>query len=57
LREVREARFERDLEIQANEIHIMERELQLKRTQHAVARELAERLERYRREGAISWLE
>jgi biotin carboxyl carrier protein len=57
LRDIREARFKRDLEIQANDIEITQRELGLKRTQHGVARELAERLERAHRDGMISWLE
>jgi biotin carboxyl carrier protein len=57
LREVREARFKQDLEIQGNDIEITQREIELKRTQYGVARELADRLERYHRDGAISWLE
>lgn len=57
LRDVRESRFQRDLEIQGNEIEITQREIELKRGQYAVARELAERMERYHREGMISWLE
>jgi HlyD family secretion protein len=57
LRDVREARFKRDLEIQGNEIEITQRELGLKRTQYGVARELADRLEKAHREGMISWLE
>jgi hemolysin D len=57
LREVREARFRRDLEIQGNDIEITQRELGFKRTQHAVARELVERMEQLHRQGSISWLE
>jgi HlyD family secretion protein len=57
LREVREARFKRDLEIQGNDIEITQRELGLKRTQYGVAKELADRLERAHRDGVISWLE
>jgi multidrug efflux pump subunit AcrA (membrane-fusion protein) len=57
LRDVREARFKRDLEIQSNDVDITQRELALKRTQHGVAKELAERMERVHREGVISWLE
>jgi multidrug efflux pump subunit AcrA (membrane-fusion protein) len=57
LRDVREARFERDLEIQANDVEITQRELGLKHTQYGVAKELADRLERAHREGVISWLE
>src|SRR5688500_15233281 len=57
LRDVREARFKRDLEIQGNDIEITQRELGLKRTQYGVAKELSERLEKAHREGIISWLE
>ena len=57
LRDVREARFKRDLEIQGNDVDITQRELALKRTQYGVARELSDRLERFHRDGAISWLE
>ena len=57
LRDVREARFRRDLEIQGNDIEITQRELGLKRTQFGVARELSDRLEKFHRDGAISWLE
>lgn len=57
LRDVREARFRRDLEIQGNDIEITQRELGLKRTQYGVAKELSDRLEKFHREGAISWLE
>jgi biotin carboxyl carrier protein len=57
LRDVREARFTRDVEIQGNDIDITRRELALKRTQHGVARELVERLARLHSQGGISWLE
>ena len=57
LRDVREARFRRDLEIQGNDIEITQRELGFKRTQYGVAKELSDRLEKFHREGAISWLE
>jgi biotin carboxyl carrier protein len=57
LRDVRAARFTRDLEIQSNDIEITRREIGLKQTQHGVARELADRMERVHREGVISWLE
>jgi len=57
LREIREARFQRDLEIQGNDMEITQREIELKRGQYAVARELANRMERAHREGTISWLE
>lgn len=57
LRDIRDARFTRDLEIQTNDIAITEREIELKRAQYAVARELADRMERQHRDGTISWLE
>jgi biotin carboxyl carrier protein len=57
LREVREARFRRDLEIQNNDVDITQRELGLKRTQYGVAKELSDRLEKFHKDGAISWLE
>jgi biotin carboxyl carrier protein len=57
LRDVREARFKRDLEIQGNDIEITQRELGLKRTQYVVAKELSDRLATAHREGMISWLE
>ena len=57
LRDVREARFARDIEIQNNDIEITQREIELKRGQYAVARELADRMERHHRDGTISWLE
>jgi biotin carboxyl carrier protein len=57
LYQVRESRFKRDLEIQGNDIEITQREIALKRTQHGVARELADRMERYHKDGTISWLE
>ncbi len=57
LREIREARFQRDLEIQGNDIEITQREIELKQGQYAIARELADRMERHHRDGTISWLE
>ena len=51
LRDVREARFKRDLEIQGNDIEITEREIGFKKTQYIVAKELADRLERYYKDG------
>jgi biotin carboxyl carrier protein len=57
LREIRESRFQRDLEIQGNDIEITQREIELKRGQYAVARELTDRMERAHRDGMISWLE
>ncbi len=57
LRDVREARFKQDLEIQGNDVEITQREIGLKRTQYGVAKELSDRLEKFHRDGAISWLE
>jgi len=57
LRAVREARFKQDLEIQSNDVEITQREIGLKRTQYGVAKELSDRLEKFHRDGAISWLE
>jgi multidrug efflux pump subunit AcrA (membrane-fusion protein) len=57
LREVREARFKQDIDIQTNDIEITQREIGLKRSQYGVARELSDRLEKFHKEGAISWLE
>ena len=54
LRDIREARFQRDLEIQSNEIEITQREIELKRGQYAGARELADRMEHHHRDGTIS---
>jgi membrane fusion protein, hemolysin D len=57
LREVKDARFKRDLEIQANDIDITRRELALKRTQYGVAKELVDRMEALFKQGSLSWLE
>ena len=57
LRDVREARYRRDVTIQQNEIDITLKEVGLKKVQHGVARELVDRMERLHREGSISWLE
>lgn len=57
LRVVRETRYQRDLQIQQNEIDITLKEIEFRRTQHGLARELADRLERYHHDGTISWLE
>ena len=57
LREVRDARFRRDLDIQQNEIDITLKEMDFKRTQAGVASELVGRLERLYQAGSISWLE
>ncbi|HUG38019.1 MAG TPA: HlyD family efflux transporter periplasmic adaptor subunit, partial [Candidatus Limnocylindrales bacterium] len=57
LQQVRTARFGRDLEIQGNENEIVQREIEIKRSQQAVAQELADRMAPLRREGTISWLE
>ena len=54
---VREAKYRADLAIQRNELEITQKEIEFKRKAHAVAGELAERLEREHAEGAISWLE
>jgi multidrug efflux pump subunit AcrA (membrane-fusion protein) len=57
LRSVRQTRYRRDVEIQQNEIDIMQKEIEVRRTQHGLARELADRMERFNRDGTISWLE
>ncbi|HYL82421.1 MAG TPA: HlyD family efflux transporter periplasmic adaptor subunit, partial [Candidatus Acidoferrum sp.] len=57
IRAVKEDRFRTDLEIQRNTIDITLKETEFKRTEYALARELAERFERYHKEGAISWLD
>jgi multidrug efflux pump subunit AcrA (membrane-fusion protein) len=57
IRTVKQDRFRADLEIQHNTIDITLKESGFKRTQYALARELAERFERYHNEGAISWLD
>lgn len=57
IRAVRQERFRADLEIQRNTIDITLKETEFKRTEYALARELAERFERYHKEGAISWLD
>jgi HlyD family secretion protein len=57
LRDVREARFRSDLSIQENEIDITLKEIEFKRIQHDVARQLVTRMEQLHRDGSISWLE
>lgn len=57
IRAVREAKFRGDLAIQRNDIDITTKEVEFKRTHHAIARELADRLERAYKEGIVSWLE
>jgi membrane fusion protein, hemolysin D len=57
IRTVRVTRFRRDLEIQRNELDITQKEIEFRKSQHALAQELAERLERHYRDGTISWLE
>ena len=57
LRDVRAARFARDLEIQQNDIEIAQRELGFKRAQYGVAKELVDRMERHYGENMVSWLE
>ena len=57
IRVVRQERSRADLEIQRNTIDITLKETEFKRTEYALARELADRFERYHKEGAISWLD
>lgn len=57
LRATRQAKFRSDLEIQQNELDIADKEIDFKKTQYALAAELAERLEREHNAGGISWLE
>ena len=57
IRAARQARFDTSLEIQQNEIDITRTELDFKEQHYALARELAERFERFHKEGAISWLD
>jgi len=57
VRATREAKFRGDLAIQQNEIEIYLKEVEIKRTQAATSRELAQRLERAHKDGTISWLE
>jgi multidrug efflux pump subunit AcrA (membrane-fusion protein) len=57
IRSIREVGFRTDLEIQGNTIDITGKETEFKKTQHALAKELADRFERYHQEGAISWLD
>ncbi len=54
---VRRNKFRTDLDIQRNTIEITAKEGEFKRTQYALAAELADRLEREYKEGGISWLE
>lgn len=57
LRTARQERFRATLAIYENEIEITRREIEFRKQQHAMARELAERTERFHRDGVISWLE
>ena len=57
LRDVREARYRRDLDIQQNEIDIGLKESELKKSQHETATELVARMEPLFRAGMLSWLE
>ncbi len=57
LRTTRQAKFREDLTIQQNEIDIAEKEIAFKKSQHALAAELADRLEREYKDGGVSWLE
>lgn len=57
LRAMRQARYRATLAIYQNEIEIARRAVEFKQKAFAVARELAERTERFYRQGIISWLE
>lgn len=57
LHNVRTAKFQRDLQIQENEITILHKEIEYKTAHHVIARELAERSERVYTQGILSWLE
>ena len=57
LRAVREAKYRADLAITRNEIEITQKEIEFKRTAHALAGEIADRFETHHKEGVISWLE
>jgi multidrug efflux pump subunit AcrA (membrane-fusion protein) len=57
IRTIQEAKFRTDLEIQRNTIDITGKETEFKQTQYALAKELADRFERYYHEGAISWID
>src|SRR4029078_11062856 len=57
LRDVREARYRRDLDIQQTESAIGRKETELKQSQHEAAAELVSRMEPLFRAGMLSWLE
>ena len=57
VRAVREAKYRADLAIARNEIDITQKEMEFKKTAHALAAEIADRFETFHKEGAISWLE
>lgn len=57
LRATRQARYRATLAIYENESEITKREIEFKQKHFAVAKELADRTERYHKEGIISWLE
>ncbi|HET7379661.1 MAG TPA: HlyD family efflux transporter periplasmic adaptor subunit [Gaiellales bacterium] len=57
LRDVRETRYRRELDIQQNEIDIGLKEIEFKKTQHETATELVTRMEPLYRAGMLSWLE
>ncbi len=57
LRKTRQARYRAALAIHENDIEIARREIEFKQKQHAVAKELADRIGPYYQQGIISWLE
>ncbi|HEY7366001.1 MAG TPA: HlyD family efflux transporter periplasmic adaptor subunit [Methylomirabilota bacterium] len=57
LRATARARYRDTLAIYENDIEIGRREIEFKQQAFGVARELADRTERYHKEGIISWLE
>ncbi len=57
LRESRQTRYRATLAIYENETDITRREIEFRRQQYGIAKELADRTERYHKEGIISWLE
>jgi multidrug efflux pump subunit AcrA (membrane-fusion protein) len=57
LRAARQERFRATLAIYENEIEITRREIEFRKQQYAIARELADRTERFHKEGIISWIE
>ena len=57
LRAARDTRYQATLAIYRNEVDITKREIEFKRRQYAIARELADRTAVYHEKGVISWLE